>query len=475
MTYELTNTLSSGVSQGESETSKSYNVTQYNLAVQRYLKDKVPQVWVHGVITQLNIRGKIVYITLGHFDEGDHKPLATLQVFMWTGMFESYNLRFSNLPIPFELKAELKVCMMLEADFYVPFGKFQPRVLQVDENFTLGELAQTRAKIIDKLKSEGLLDKNRQITMSPVPLKIGLITAPGSAAFKDFTTILLNSSFSFQIFFHPAKMQGEATENTVIKAINFLSALELDAICLVRGGGAKTDLIYFDSENICRAIANCPIPVLTGIGHEIDTSIADMVSHDNRITPTDCAKYLQSILQDALYRLEEGRERLTEGWYTAVQDTEGRLRDRAGSLEYAWASRQGREKQSLAFIARQLSGLSLKSLDGQKQRLIRSYTGIKRGPVKLLDIAYITFNSAFKLLSTIWSQKHQQSLQALAFKNKLIHAADPQRYLERGMAFIKDENGNLITSVKGAQPGTLLTAEVLDGYITGKITSTKAK
>ena len=240
---------------------KFFSITQYNRSVERLLKSQVPQVWVKGVITQLNVRGKIAYITLGEFEEGDTRPRAVLEVTLWSSELEVYNLRFARLPTPLVLRVELKVALQVEANFYVPSGRFQPRVTGIDENFTLGELSITRQRTLERLLKEGLLERNKRLRLSDWPLRVGLITAPGSAAYHDFVSVLLQSGFSFRIAFAGAKMQGEATESTVLSALERLGKLSLDVICLVRGGGSKTDLVYFDSENIARAIALCPIPV----------------------------------------------------------------------------------------------------------------------------------------------------------------------------------------------------------------------
>ncbi len=299
---------------------KAYSVLQYNRSLEKLLKAQVPKIWVKGVITQLQIRGKVAYLTLGEFEEGDTKPKAVLDVMIWSWQLEDYHARFAQLPTPFSLRPELKVSVLLEASFYVPSGRFQPRILDIDEAFTLGELSLTRQKILQQLKLEGLLELNKKRFLGDVPLRVGLISAHGSAAYQDFTTVLLRSGFSFEIFFYPARMQGLATEETVSKGLEVLSRLALDVICLIRGGGSKTDLVFFDSEKICRAIAHCPVPVLTGIGHEIDRSLADIVAYSDLLTPTDCAKFLEGRVQDAWQGLGRMAGRLRETWQMTYQE-----------------------------------------------------------------------------------------------------------------------------------------------------------
>src|SRR5690606_34706365 len=119
---------------------KVFSITQYGRSVERLLRAQVPKIWVKGVITQLNQRGKIAYITLGEFEEGDARPKAVLETTLWTSELELFNLRFAGLPTPLALRVDLKVAFLLEANFYVPSGRFQPRVLDIDEKFTMGEI-----------------------------------------------------------------------------------------------------------------------------------------------------------------------------------------------------------------------------------------------------------------------------------------------------------------------------------------------
>jgi len=452
---------------------KSWTVSQYNRSVQRYLKDKVPKVWVNGVITQLNIRGRIAYITIGQFEEGNPKPESTLQVFLWTTELEAHNLRFSKLPTPFELAVELKVNVLLEADFYVPIGKFQPRVLSIDENFTLGELAQTRKKIIESLMNDGLMDKNKKLSLSPVPMKIGLITAAGSAAYKDFITTLEKSGFSFEIYFHPATMQGEQTEPTVLKAFQTLEKLSLDTICLIRGGGAKTDLIYFDSEKICRTIANCSYPVLTGIGHEIDQSIADLVAHSDKITPTDCAMFLKSRAALALDQMFNSQRTLKELWRVHIQATTSELASRADSLRYSWGIKKQNESSRIAAIAGEISSQSKRLIEDEKDGLFRRKIGLLRGPFKITIPEKERIISIKRLVQTQWFQHVTSLKEYLKLKSKLIKSADPSQQLKKGYSIIKGSGGKIIKGLSGIKKDDFITAETSDGFIESKVTSTR--
>lgn len=382
---------------------KIWSISQYSKSVERKMRE-FPRIWVKGVITQLNVRGRIAYISIGEFEEGDARPKAVLDTTIWTSQLEVFNLRFASLPQPLALRVELKVAFLLESNFYVPTGRFQPRILDVDEKFTLGELALTRQKILERLVKEGLLQLNKSRFLADPPLRVGLITAPGSAAFRDFTTILVGSGYSFQIAFAGARMQGEATEPTVLHAIKVLSRLPLDVICIVRGGGSKTDLVYFDSEAICRAIAQCRIPVLTGIGHEIDNSLADLVAHADKITPTDCAKFLEGMAINCHARLSAYTGELSESWRIEYQQAWHDLSDRASTLRREWEGRRVTEDLRCREQYRLLAASSGRTLKEERRSLRLDGVGLSRGPRKILRLEKLRFANRSQAMGHAWAR-----------------------------------------------------------------------
>lgn len=496
-----------------------FTVSQYNKSVDRLLKAQVPKVWVKGVITQLNVRGRVAYLTLGEFAEGDTRPRAALDAFLWASELELYNARFSLLPTPFQLRAELKVAVRLEANFYVPSGRFQPRILSVDESFTLGELSITRAKILQKLVAEGLAERNKALPLTEVPLRIGLITAPGSAAYQDFTTVLLQSGFSFDIRVAAARMQGPSTEATVAAALRRLQREELDVICLIRGGGSKTDLVYFDSEAICRAIALCPVPVLTGIGHEIDRSLADVVAHADLLTPTDCAKFLEGRAQEALGELQARWQSLNEACAREWESRDRTLAAAAETLRRQWGMRAAGEGVRAEESADRLRGSALRCVAEQGNKMQRSALGLKRGPRKTLDLQVSRYQQKGLRLEGAWDRLRTEAFGSLLtqaarirsgslalirslaanlggrplelkrqasrmgadarkaekFLEKRLEASDPRRLLARGYALVSGPEGEPLRSVSGLKIGHRFLARLADGMIEGVVEKTEKK
>jgi exodeoxyribonuclease VII large subunit len=226
----------------------------------------------------------------------------------------------------FQLTDGLEVKLRAGVDLYVKEGRYQLIVSEVDAGYSLGAMARKRQQTIDELKKRGLFENNRRLEMSDCPLKIGLITSLGSAAYNDFMSVLNSSGYAFKLYIFDAYMQGEHTPRDVFNGIKALEQKNLDAIAIVRGGGAKTDLYYFDDIRICEAIARCRLPVLTGIGHEIDLSVADMVSYMHFVTPTDTARFLVSGLDDFQQRIVEALSALESSSRSSLEKENGGLK-----------------------------------------------------------------------------------------------------------------------------------------------------
>jgi exodeoxyribonuclease VII large subunit len=215
-------------------------------------------------------------------------------------------------------------------------------VIDADPSFAMGEMELKKRDIIERLQKEGLFEPNKRRFVPLLPLNIGLITSSGSAAFNDFIQTLTMSGFGFKVHLADAMMQGDQTERSVLKALDALCKLNVELIVIARGGGSKTDLYYLDNESIARKIADCAIPVWSGIGHEIDTSVLDYVSNKSFKTPT-------AVAEEIVARFVQMRRQLDESTNT---------------LNTVWGYRLKIDQDYLA----------------------RAVTGIQQGPRKLLDV-----------------------------------------------------------------------------------------
>src|SRR3954454_5334368 len=267
----------------------TYSVAELSAGIGAALSRAFPdEVWVLGEIANLSRPGSgHVYFDL----VGDG---CRLRVTLWESDKRVVNAVLKRAGGAVRMSDGTEVRIRARVQWWAEGGQASLRMLSIDTAYTLGRLAEERELLLQRLRAAGLLARQATLTLSAVPLRVGLVTSEGSAAAVDFLHTLEASGHAWQVALADARVQGLEAELSVVAALDALVEIvpSIDVICIVRGGGARTDLASFDSEAIALAIAHCPIPVLTGIGHEVDTTIADLVAHTRHKTPTACAAAL---------------------------------------------------------------------------------------------------------------------------------------------------------------------------------------
>ena len=250
----------------------------------------------------------------------------------------------------------------------------QLSLLRVDPEFIAGRLAVDREEVLRRLKAEGLLDLNVRLPLPLVPLNVGLVTSRGSAAHADFLNHLSGPGYRFRVSTVEATMQGETSPEQVVRGLDRLGREQLDVVTIVRGGGSKLDLAAFDSEIVGRQIAAMPVPVVTGIGHETDRSIADEVAAVAEKTPTAAAGWLVARVADYARRIETARDAIRDESLKSVGRTTSNLNHLAAQLS---GSREvlRRQQDQLAHLA---VGVAERSREGLKHQsgLVESLGGL---------------------------------------------------------------------------------------------------
>ena len=219
----------------------------------------------------------------------------------------------------------MKIRIQGKLDFWPPGGRLQIYMSGIDPNFTLGELEAERLRLLEKLRDEGLLAKNQAVPFPVAPLRIGLVTSNGSAAHHDFCDELASSGLAWEVLLADTPVQGADAPPLIAAAIAAVSRAGVDVIAVVRGGGARTDLVAFDSEAVARAVANAPVPVVTGVGHEIDRTIIDEVAHEAQKTPTAAAVFIVTAARAHLEAAEVAWDGVADWAARLLGDADRRL------------------------------------------------------------------------------------------------------------------------------------------------------
>lgn len=291
-----------------------------------------------------------------------------------------------------QLRAGMKILVEVAVSYHELYG-MSCVIQDIDPTFTLGDMARKRQETIARLKADGVWDMNREVEMPSLIKRIAVISSASAAGFGDFCNQLENNghgfNFKFQLF--PAIMQGDQSASSVIAALDRVNEVrdDFDVVVIIRGGGATTDLLAFDEYELAFCVANFPLPIITGIGHERDESVTDMVAHTRCKTPTAVAAFIyeQMVAQEnRLLSVEDGiRTLLTE----RLTNEHKRLDDYSQRIIRACSNRFVLENQKLAMIRQKLLLMFHNTIQEQRHKIEMQENTLKHiSPENILKRGY---------------------------------------------------------------------------------------
>lgn len=309
---------------------QAFSLRQLNLLVRDAIETSLnDEYWVQAELAECRENRGHCYMELIEKDELNNTPIARASAKCWKTSWNLIRPNFEHITGQ-PLRAGLKVMLRVYAQFHETFG-FSWIVTDIDPTYTVGDLARRRQEIIAQLKAEGVFDMNRELSMPLFPQRIAIISSATAAGYGDFCRQLEENSYGFRFStrLFPAIMQGEQVEQSLIAALNAIydstSEFPADVIVIIRGGGATADLSGFDTLALAENVAQFPIPIITGIGHERDESILDMVAHTHVKTPTAAATLLIEQLVQTLRRIDDAQTRLTSSVNTKISNLKSQI------------------------------------------------------------------------------------------------------------------------------------------------------
>jgi exodeoxyribonuclease VII large subunit len=464
-----------GVAAGRDDTvpgvTTSYTVGELTEQLGEALAQRFPDdVWVTGEIRDLSrsAAGHVYFQLVEASPTSPQRVDASLAVVLFDANRRAVNAMLKRTK-SVRMTDGVQVRIRAEVVFYPPQGKLQLRMVGIDPRHTLGALEAEREQVLRALSAEGLLDRNAQQPFPLVPHTVGLITSVGSAAHADFVHELELSAMSWRVVVADVRVQGRRAEVSIGAAIEELDQRDLDVIAIVRGGGARTDLAAFDHETIARAIAACSTPVVTGIGHEVDTSVADAVAAVAYKTPTACAAALVSLGREALARGAELWAAIDTRAGVLLDAETARLRRHAGLV--ASSTRHGLDAGARATdvarhrLAREVEhalGRSTVELDHRATQL----AGAGRRHLRHVEADLDRRVSALVARTPLVLEHLERSL---AGHEARARALDPARALARGWSITRTPDGRVVRSIADAEPSHELVTQLADGSVVSRV------
>lgn len=387
------------------------------------------EVWVRGAISGLNRSANgHVYFTLVDPEDVGQRPEAILGVALFANAKFRVNAILKRTG-SIRMEDGIEVAIGGSIEHYASGGRVQMIMNMIDPNYTLGRLAESREATLKRLATEGLLEANRRLAVPALPLRIALITSEGSAAEADFMDELSTSGIPFEVSLFDTRVQGAEAPKTLSSAIAAAGSFNVDVVAIVRGGGAKTDLVAFDHYDVAAAVAACPVPVVVGVGHEIDRSICDEVAAVAAKTPTAAAGWIIQQVLGFDRRVELATQRLA----------------RAGVHQLQLANRHR------DMLQRQLVSDASTALTKAERRL---------------DLATTRLHVSARTALT--AAQHRLDRSELRRQ-----ALDPAALMARGWSITRDGAGNIVDSVDAVVVGDRLTTHTSDGVITSGVVDTQ--
>ena len=451
---------------------KIYTVSELSVEVQNYLKQRYPAaIWVQGEIKNYNRNAhkNHIFFELCEKDPDSDKIRARITAVIFEGMKPRIAASLAKVKAGFQLQDDIEVKFECLVDLYPHSGSYQLKIVDVDPVYTLGKIAQQRYAILETLKREGLLDKNKMLPVPLVPLKVGLITSYNSAAYHDFLKELAESRYAFQLFHINAHMQGHLVEKEICDGIELLNQQEVEVIVIIRGGGSRSDMLWFDSLKIGKAVAYSQTPVFTGLGHEIDLSVTDLVAHTYQKTPTAVAQHLVELVKEFLTRLErygsrvfqrgeelirEGREEVRDSTERLEEIVENRIQQsRRILLDSAWSLRESHH--------RLIQDTQLRLQTGSTQIKIRAGLNIRTAREQIT-----IFQDRLPRIIEAQLKSKRHRLQLLEIQRNAI---DPMQVLKRGYTLSLNSQGETLRRFSQVKLGDLITTVLVEGEIKSRV------
>lgn len=415
-------------------------------AIEEYVTDEY---WVEAELASAHESGGHCYMELIQKEDGSNTPIARASARCWRSTWALLKPHFER-ETGQTLRGGLKVLLQVYPQFHENFG-FSWIVTDIDPTYTLGDMARRRQEIIRRLKEEGVFDLNKELELPLFAQHIAVISSDSAAGYGDFCKQLSENKqgFKFAVELFSAVMQGEQVEQTVIAALNEINERreDFDCVVIIRGGGSTSDLSGFDTLALAENVANFPLPVITGIGHDRDESVLDMVSHTRVKTPTAAAAFLIEHLQDVYSLIVEAEEDVIRCVTDRLQKERLRI-DRLIELL---------PKQLAAFLTAQHARLGrlIELLPRQTAACLTSQRGN-------LDLLAATMHGVLE--RRMLRENHRMEM--------LEHRADavnPEKLLQRGYSITRS-NGRVVRSPEQLKAGDEIETTMEKGTIKSVVT-----
>lgn len=406
------------------------SLLEFNQVVKKTLEQNLdPTYWIVAEIGEIRIHPKgHCYLEL--VEKQNEQITARMKATIWSYTYQNL-IHWFNRITGSDLKEGMKILLNAEVQYHESYG-LSLNIRDIDANYTLGERQKIKQQVLQRLGEEGLIRMNLERELPLAPQRIAVISSPHSAGFEDFTHQLEKSEYSFHVALFPSEMQGEMATRSIVDSFKkiFESIEDFDLVVILRGGGSQSDLDTFNAYLTGKAIARFPLPVITGIGHERDETVADIVARVKLKTPTAVAEFLVTGLREYESRLQKTLEGILGNVYQVVQDQRQRIKEASDHIHYRSDQLILERENSLSLIQAHIVNHSKRKIELQTSKMGHFQERVARS------------------LNTFLENRASE----LSALDRFFHFSDPHYTLQRGFGY-STINGKAVSKSNKPQLG----------------------
>jgi exodeoxyribonuclease VII large subunit len=427
-------------------------VTELTRQIKAQLEGRFTQLWVQGEVSNLRRQSSgHVYFSLK--DAGSQLPCV---LFARDAAQQG-----------FELSDGMEVLLFGSLSVYAPHGRYQ-LIAKMTVQSGQGRLQMEFERLKRKLAAEGLFEKDRKRALPILPMRIAVVTSPTGAAVRDFLRILRRRNYNGEVVIFPARVQGQGAAKEVAAMLEHAGASKnFDLVVITRGGGSIEDLWAFNEEVLARAVAACPLPVISAVGHEIDTALSDYAADQRAETPSAAAELISSLYLETVQRLEAAGQDLLYWIESGVSERRQNLRELEAKMHIIAPQRQ------VELLGMKLDDLENRLSQSLQVRLTREKTKLAEHSQRLaehhprikISLAHQSLDNLDRRLKRAATVDTHTKSEHLLHLQKRLENSSLNATLRRGYAVLKKTDGAIVSSAHAVRPDDQLTARLNDGEI----------
>ncbi len=456
---------------------KIFSLLEVTKSIQKTIANRYGSAfWVKAEMNKLNH-----YQHSGHcypelVEKKDGKVIAQISGILWKGDYKRVNAHFQRV-LKEPLKDGIKILFLATIHFDPKYG-LTLQISDIDPSFTLGDLEKEKQETLKKLQNEGIFNRNKQLELPVLPQRIAVISVESSKGYADFTNVFESATKTwnyqfFQLLF-PSLLQGDNAVRTLIEQLRRIKKVihHFDVVAIVRGGGGDIGLSCYNNYDLAQEIAQFPIPVITGIGHSTNETVAEMIAYENAITPTKLAEFIIQKFHDFSVPVQKAEEKIVDRSKRLLQEEQTRFASEVKLMRSVIRNVLDQNRNGVQQLIHSLFQQSRFRLNNEKGILTSAGEEIKKGTYQFCaaekqNILQLTAN-----LKREVPRKLEQSAILLNNSERNLNNLSPKNVLKRGYS-ITQLNGKSIRSSEHVKKDDSLTTLLYEGSVYSTVNSIK--